>query len=226
MLRLIILAPIIGSLPLSAIAFGETGSKDERWTIFIANDNCPDYTWGFTEEQTRRAFADIVTAHLDEMNRTDGERVENRNRYNMAVMQEALCFVEHYPGRKEELIRRIKEGRVFVSPYLCNSLWAFQSAEGMIRTFYPFRRLEREWGIATETAHHIEMPSLPWGVPTILAGCGFRNLAVPYLDYDSNFKRLTIPPLFNHIGPDGSSIRVLLDRWACSTAYYTQAHRS
>jgi hypothetical protein len=163
-----------------------------------------------------------VKAHLDEMIRTDAERPENRNHYNMAVMQEALCFVERYPRRKSELIGRIKEGRVFVSPYLCNSLWAFQGADGMIRTFYPFRRLEREWGISTDSAHHIELPSLPWGAPTILAGCGFRNLAVPYLNYDSTFKQLNIPPLFEYEGPDGSSIRVLMDRWACSTGYYIQ----
>jgi len=49
-------------------------------------------------------------------------------------------------------------------------------------------------------------------------------LAVPYLNYDSNFKQLTVPPLFNHVGPDGSSIRVLLDRWACSTAQYRQGN--
>ena len=160
MLRSGIFGPIIGSLLLGAVAFGETDPED-RWTIYIANDNCPDYTWGFIEEQTRQAFADIVRAHLDEMNRTDTEQPENQNRYNMAVMQETLCFVERYPDRKEELIRRIKDWCVFVSPYLCNSLWASQSAEGMIRTFYPFRRLEREWGIATDAAHHIEMPLLP-----------------------------------------------------------------
>ena len=62
----------------------------------------------------------------------------------MAVTQEALCFVECYPDRKEELIRRIREGRVYVSPYLCNTLWGFQSAEGAIRAFYPARRLERD----------------------------------------------------------------------------------
>ena len=101
------LAPLVGSILLAATAFGETGSEETRWTIFVANDNCPDYTWGLAEEQTRQAFADIVKAHLDEMNRTDGERTENRDRYNMAVAQEALCFIEHYPDPKEELIRRI-----------------------------------------------------------------------------------------------------------------------
>ena len=216
--------PLLSMLLISGRAVRAQDAVQDRqlWTIYITNDNCPDYTWGLSEEQTRQAFADIVKGHLDEMNRTDAERSENQDRYNMAVTQEALCFVERYPERKQELIRRIQQGRVYVSPYLCNSLWAFQSAEGMIRTFYPFRRLERQWGISTDTAHHIELPSLPWGVPTILAGCGFRNLSVPFLDYDSDFKGLEISPLFWHVGPDGSSVRVAMDRWACSTANYTQ----
>jgi hypothetical protein len=132
---------------LAPLAAARSASDPSDWTIYIANDNCPDYTWGLTEAQTRKAFADIVRAHLDEMTRTDSEVPENRDRYSMAVTQEALCFVEHYPDRKDELIRRIKEGRICVSPFLCNSLWAFQSAEGFIRTLYPARRLERDWGI-------------------------------------------------------------------------------
>jgi len=92
-------------------AAGQPPSDVSAWTIYVTNDNCPDYTWGYTEEQTRQAFADLVRSHLDEMKRTDGEPPENRDRYNMAVTQEALCFVERYPDRKEELIRRIQEGR-------------------------------------------------------------------------------------------------------------------
>jgi len=157
------------------------------WTIYITNDNCPDYTWGLTEEQTRLAFADIVRAHLDEMNRTDGLESPNRDRYNMAVTQEAICFVERYPERQTELMRRIKEGRIFVSPFLCNSLWAFQSTECAIRTLYPACRLERDWGIPLDIAEHIEEPSLPWGMATILAGAGIRWLSVPFYNYDSTF---------------------------------------
>ena len=47
-------------------------SDPSQWTIYITNDNCPDYTWGYGEEQTRRAMADLVAAHLDAMRRTDG----------------------------------------------------------------------------------------------------------------------------------------------------------
>jgi hypothetical protein len=192
------------------------------WTIFIANDNCPDYTWGYTESQTRKAFADVVKGHLDEMNRTDAHPPAERDCYNAAVTQEVLCFVEHYPERKDELIRRIKEGRLYVSPYLCNSLWAFQGVEGALRTFYPARRLEREWGIKFESAHHIELPSLPWGHATLLAGCGIKHLSLPYYAFDSTFGALKTPPIFWHEGPDGSRVKVVMDRYACGKASYMQ----
>jgi hypothetical protein len=55
-----------------------------------------------------------------------------------------------------------------------------------------------------------------------LAGCGFRYLSVPYLGYDSTFSGLKNPPLFFLEGPDGSRIKVWLDRWACSKSHYTQ----
>ena len=200
----------------------ETGHDLADWKVYITNDTCPDYTWGFSEEATRQSFADLVRAHLDEMRRTDNERPENRDRYNMAVTQEALCFFEKYPERRDELIRRVREGRVFISPFLNNSLWGFQSVEGMIRTFYPARRLEREWGLPMSAAHHIELPSLPWGVASVLAGCGVRWLLVPFYDFDSTFAGLENPPLFIYEGPDGARLRVIMDRWAAEKWSYAQ----
>lgn len=212
-------------LSLVKLAYTKTSDEASQWTIYVTNDNCPDYTWGFTEEQTRQSFADIVRAHLDEMKRTDGELMENRDRYNMAVTQEALFFVERYPERKDELIQRIKEGRIYISPYLCNSLWAFQSFEGAIRTFYPARRLEREWGISFDVAEHIEEPSLPWGTASILSGCGIKWLSNPFYKYDSTFTELKNPPVFILEGPDGSQVRVIMDPWACVSSSYTQGGR-
>ena len=94
------------------VARAQQPRSASQWTIYLTNDNCPDYTWGFTEEQSRLSFAEIVRAHLDEMTRTDAQRPENRDRYNMAVTQEALCFLERYPERKPELLRRMREGRL------------------------------------------------------------------------------------------------------------------
>jgi hypothetical protein len=219
---LVVLA--LGILPAAAaVAAAEAPDDPSAWTVYVANDNCPDYTWGLTEPATRQAFADVVRGHLDEMKRTDAEPPENQDRYNAAVTQEVLCFVEKYPDRKDELVRRIKEGRLYVSPYLCNSLWGFQGVEGVLRTFYPARRLERQWGIAKiEIAEHIEEPSLPWGTTSILAGCGIRWLSNPFYSYDSTFGGLRNPPVFTHVGPDGSRLRVVMDPWASNGASYTQ----
>lgn len=225
LLPVVCLAAMWGVMPSGETTAAEPPKDPAAWTIFIANDNCPDYTWGYTEAQTRRAFADVVKSHLDEMNRTDALQPEDRDCYNAAVTQEVLCFLEHYGERKPELIRRIKEGRLYVSPYLCNSLWAFQGVEGAIRTFYPARRLEREWGIKFDCAHHIELPSLPWGHATLLAGCGMKYLSLPYYGYDSTFAALKTPPIFWHEGPDGSRVKVVMDRYACNKSNYTQGSK-
>ena len=192
------------------------------WRIIIANDTCPDVTWGFTEAQTRQAFADLIAAHLEEMMRTDALAPENRDHYNATAFIEAQAFLEKYPGRKDEFVRRVREGRICLSPFLCNTLWGFQSVEGALRAFYPARRFEREHRIPLSVAEHIELPSLPWGMATLMAGCGIRWTSVPFLDYDSAFKGLQNPPLFRWEGPDGSEVRVIMDRWASLKANYMQ----
>jgi len=191
------------------------------WRIIIANDTCPDVTWGFTETQVRQAFADLLAAHLEEMTRTDAMPEEDRDHYNATAFIEVEAFLEKYPLRQAELLHRIREGRICVSPFLCNSLWGFQSVEGALRTFYPARRMEREHGMPIDVAEHIELPSLPWGMATLMAGCGIRWTSVPFMDYDTTFQGLNNAPLFRLKGPDGSEVRVRLDAWASlKTSYY------
>jgi len=218
-----VFASLLLLLILTAVKMpGQTAAGPAQWTFYITNDSCSDYTWGLTEEQTRQAVADLVHAHLDEMARTDGDKPENRDRYNLSVTQEAFCLFERYPARREELIRRVKEGRVYISPFLNNSLWAFQSAESFVRTLYPARRMEREWGLPLDVAEHIEEPALPWGSASLLAGCGVRWLLVPFLEYDTTFGKLTNPPLFEFEGPDGGRVRVVMDSSASKKANYVQ----
>jgi hypothetical protein len=197
----------------------------EPWTIYITNDSCSDYTWNNTEQDTLHAYAEIIRAHLDEMIRSDHEQPENQERYNLSITGEALSFFNLYPERKDEFISRVKEGRISFSPFLNNSLLAFQSTESAIRNFYPALRMQREWGLPLEVAEHIECPSLPWGMASLLAGCGVRWLSVPFLDYDSTFKGLEVPPLFIWEGTDGTSIRVILDKFASEAFGYSQGGR-
>jgi hypothetical protein len=197
----------------------------EDWTIYITNDACSDYTWGWDEEQTRKAYADVIASHLDEMNLTDKEKPENRDHYNLSITQEGLVFLERYPDRKEEFLRRVHEGRISVGAFLNNNLWGFQSVESELRDLYPARRMEEQWGISIRTAQHIEEPALPWGAATILSASGFKWLIIPFLDYDSTFSKLENPPFFVWKGADGSQIRVLMDKWASETLAYEQGGR-
>jgi hypothetical protein len=207
---------------LLAAAIPGAPAESPPWTIHVVNDTCADYTWGFGEEATRRHMAELVRAHLDEMARADGEREADRDRYTMSVTNEALAFLERYPGRRDELVRRLREGRITLSPFLNNTLWGFQSEEAFLRSLYPARRLERQWGVPIDVAHHSELPSLPWGAATLLAGSGVRWLAVPFLEYDTDWGGLEVPPLFVLEGPDGARVRVVLDAWASRRHNYTQ----
>jgi hypothetical protein len=206
------------------VASASAGAQDqhEPWTIYITNDSCSDFTWNNTAEDTLLAYAEIIRSHLDEMTRTDGELPENRDHYNLSITGEAISFFNRYPERKDEFIRRVKEGRISVSPFLNNSLFAFHSTESAIRNFYPAVRMQREWGLPLDIAEHIECPSMPWGMASLLAACGVRWLTVPFLDYDSAFKLLEIPPLFVWEGPDGSTIRMVFDKFASLTGSYSQ----
>jgi hypothetical protein len=203
-------------------ALAQQSSLASDWTIYISNDACSDYTWGFDEKQTRKAFADVIRAHLDEMTRTDNEPVENRDRYNLSITQEGSVFLEYYPERKAEFLRRIHEGRISIGAFLNNNLWGFQSLESELRDLYPARRMEQEWGISIRNAEHIEEPALPWGAASILSASGFKWLIVPFLDYDSSFSKLDVPPFFVWEGPDGSQISVNMDKWASEKANYAQ----
>jgi len=211
---------VIVAVSLLAVCAADAAAIRPR--LIIANDTCPDVTWGYTEAETRQAFADLIAAHLDEMTRTDAGPIENRNHYNAMAFIEVEAFLEKFPERREELVRRVREGRVCLSPFLCNTLWGFQSVEGALRGFYPAHRFAREHSLALEVANHTELPSLPWGMATLMAGCGFRWVSVPFLDYDCTFGGLRNPPLFRLEGPDGSEVRVILDAWASRKGHYTQ----
>ncbi|RPH89116.1 MAG: hypothetical protein EHM72_20770, partial [Calditrichaeota bacterium] len=192
------------------------------WTIYISNEICADYTWVIDEEQTRDAVAELIRAHLDLMTATDHEPWELQNRYTCTITNEALFFLAKYPEREAELVRRIREGRFQLSPFLCNTDWGFPGVEGFLRSLYPAKRLAMKWNVPLEHAVHSELPSFPWGAAPLLAGSGIRWCAKPFYNYDAHFEKLTNPPLFEYEGPDSSRLRVVLDPWTCQNFSYAQ----
>jgi len=61
--------------PLAGLPQANAADPQTVFRIYVANDNCPDYTWGLDEKATRLAYANIVKGHLDAMAVTDKKPV-------------------------------------------------------------------------------------------------------------------------------------------------------
>jgi hypothetical protein len=199
-----------------------TESPMEPWKIYISHDCCNDFTWGNDETSTRDNLAEMLRAHLDAMTATDHEAPDERDHYTLTTFVEAVCFLEKYPERKPELVRRALEHRLTLSPWLCNTLWGSMSPEGQLRAMSTARRLEIETGVPINAGNHSEMPSLPLGAVTILAAAGVDWICVPWLLYDTVWKTLETPPVIRHVGPDGAQIHFIFDVYASARALYIQ----
>ncbi len=193
-----------------------------QWYLYISNDVCMDYTWNLTENQVKENVANLLAAHLDAMNATDKEPWQNKARYTCTVANEVFFFLEKYPQRQTELVNRIREGRIMLSPFLVNSNWAFAGVEGFLRGMYPAKRFAISNNLPLNHAVHSELPSLPVGVVPLLSGSGISWINKPYLNYDATFGGLSNPPLFILEGPDSSKINVVLDKFASTKYHYMQ----
>jgi hypothetical protein len=192
------------------------------WTLFIAPDVCNDFTFGNDQATTHDNLAEMVNAVLDEMAKTDEEPEDLKIRYTLTTTAEALAFLAKHPRRRDEFFDRCRAGQITISPWLCNTLWGLMSPEMCARGMMAARRLELESGLEFRTGNHSEMPSLPWGVGTLYAACGIEWVVVPWLEYDSALREVTAPPVFNYVGPDGGSVKMVFDQFASSKENYNQ----
>lgn len=189
--------------------------------LHAAIDACSDVTWGWSYDETMANFVRLVAAHLDLM------RGDEEHCYNCSVLLELLAFLEAHPERKEEAASRLREGRLYASPFLNNTLYGLQSVESQWRSLWHARQLERELGISLFFAgQHIEMPSLPLSAAEVLPACGMTWLNVPYLPYMGALEGIETPPFFAFISPSGRRLKVCMDRQASVEGAYWQAARA
>jgi hypothetical protein len=192
------------------------------WRIYISHDCCNDFTWGNDEASTRDNLAEILKAHLDAMTQTDSYTPDEQSHYTSTTFVEALCFLEKYPARREELVRRAIERRLTLSPWLCNTLWGSMTVEGNLRAMSAARRLQIATGIPLDSGNHSEMPSLPIGAATMLKNAGVDWIVVPWLLFDTVWATLVAPPVFRYVGPDGTELAMIFDSFASNRGLYIQ----
>lgn len=194
------------------------------WTVYICQDVCTDFTWGYSEEETIELSTGLTEAHLKAIEETEVGLFESQNRWSINQTMEVKWFMERKKDRTRRLFEREKDGHISVSPIFNSCLTATMSTEQAIRSLYFSRLVEREHGIDVSVAEHIEVPTITWGMATIFAGAGIKYFVKAWYDFMAPFcNRRDDIPIYYWEGPDGSRVLTASDKASCLRAAYAQA---
>ena len=202
----------------------ELGAR-RPWTVYALTDDCADFTWGYSGEETIKNSTDFIGAQLRWIEQTKDYPHEIQNRYNINQVMEAEWFRKSLPQNYFDLlIQAIKSGHMQLSPAYNSSNTAMLHTEQLVRTLYCGRKYESEYGIDISVAQEIESPVCTWGLASIFAGAGIKYLIRNWLNYYSPYcKDRDQPPLYKWVGPDGNGIIVLSDTDSCMKYGYKGA---
>lgn len=184
------------------------------WVIYLLSDVCSDYLWAY--DSVVASCADDAALTLAEIEEAE-KAGSSDNHYNLVHARQVEYFCEHYPDQTERLMRHIHQGTIVLNPVYNMSLFGHMTIEEIVRSFYPARRLSRQYGLQDCYANIQETPTAPWGIVTLMRGCGIRHMVRSILPYETPWaRRLQEPPLYEWEGPDGSRLAVRLrqqDYW-------------
>lgn len=195
------------------------------WTIYVCQDVCTDFTWGYKEDETIDLSVNLAEAHLKTIEDTLQKPFESQNRWNINQTMEVMWFVQRKRSEAvRELFEREKDDHISISPIFNSCLTATMSTEQAIRSLCFARELQREYGVDLSIVEHIEVPTITWGMATIFAEANMKYMVRAWLDFMAPFcSRRDDIPLFFWEGPDGSRVLTTSDKGACLRASYAQA---
>lgn len=140
-------------------------------------------------------YTDIPTNVLKELDQflgdalrfcreTDDWPEESRFRYSIEQGWSLLHFLETADASaREEMLRRLREGRLEVNAFIGNQITELQGPEEMIRMMYPLFELKRRHGVPILAAEHNDIPGISWGVASAMAAAGVRFFVPALPDY-------------------------------------------
>jgi len=175
------------------------------WTIYIAQDKHLDYGWIHPVEKVMERIHGLTDFALQALEST-----------GMHWNFETSIWVDEYlqtrpESQREALLSALRTGQFEVGAFWLVPLAGGMSAEEILRSLYFARQLQEQYNIPVRTASLQEVPSLPWGMASLLSGAGLRYLVKgAYSLRNPHLKDRRDFPLAAWKGPDGSS---LLVRW-------------
>lgn len=154
---------------------------DDDWgyfkngTIHILQSSHQDIAWMDTPEYCRtERIHDIIDPALDMMRDNPNFSFEMEQTLNL------MEYLEVFPERKDEIIKRGKEGRMKWGATYNQPYEGLSSGEQLVRQSYFGRKwiLENMEGCNDRTAFNIDVPGRTMQMPQILAKSGIDNLFI------------------------------------------------
>jgi hypothetical protein len=155
-----------------------------HWTVHLIQFAHHDPGYTDLPSNVFREYCGFYDDILRFCTETDHFPEESRFRYTIEQGWSLLYYLDHRsPEVREEMIRRIREGRIEVNAFIGNQITELQGPEEMVRMLYPVFELKRKYGIPVLTAEHNDIPGISWGVASAMAGSGIRYFAPALPDY-------------------------------------------
>ena len=184
-----ILLPDIREVCQLTLWFGEasfsfTHKPCRHWNVHLVHFAHHDIGYTDIASHVLCEMAGYLDDCLEYCSQTDDFPEESRFRYTIEQGWSLLWWMKNRPEEKvQEMMNRIREGRIEVNAFIGNQTTELHSSEELIRAMYPVFALKRKYGIDITTAEHNDIPGISWGVAEALAGAGIRYFAPGLPDY-------------------------------------------
>jgi len=192
------------------------------WTIYIAQDKHLDFGW-----------IHPVEGVVERINRlTDFALQEARSSSFHWNFDTSIWFEEYLKARPSgaanELVETLRSGQFELAACNLVPFPGYMSMEEILQSLLPAQRISDTYGIPVRTASLQEVPSLPWGMISILAGAGIPYLVKgAYHLRNPHLKERQAFPLGWWEGPDGQRVLVKWDGYEDTNTWggYAEAYK-
>ena len=204
-------------------------APQRKFTIHLVHHS--HYDIGYTDPQStvlesQLAFIDYA---LDLATLTDRWPEDARFRWNVEVTWPLKHWLRTRPkARRDELLRRIAEGRFEVHALPFSMHTEAYSQDELAQQLIFTRELREEWGVEIVSAMQTDVPGCTVGLASLLTDAGIRYLAVAH-----NYAGLSVPYLndgqdltrpFWWEAPDGQKLLVWYADSLIGDAYMEAMH--
>jgi hypothetical protein len=200
---------------------GATLQKARKWRVFIVPTVHTDIGYTDLQEKVMARHADNTIQAL--------AMVDKYPEFNwdFETFWQLDCFLKEHPEKREELFRRLREGRMGLSADFGNMLTGLCSHEALNRVTLNARDLANQGGFNFESVILDDVPSAVGSLPMVLANSGIKYF-IEGVNHDRGpYATEGLQNPFYWEGPDGSRVLAhIAGGYAMAGRFFTSMERA